>query len=161
MTSTLMRIVPSATKADGTPHFTTQPITDNTAHAGETLLLKVDLSSPIAVPYVMVECPLPSGAEVIDQKIQNDLEGNTDESSNDPDAQQIGDWGRSWWTHQDILDDKIVFFVTHLEAGKNTFSTLVRVEMPGTFQVAPMRIEGMYTDKVRGYSNLGLLKVVE
>ena len=72
-----------------------------------------------------------------------------------------GNWGQWWWTHQDILDDRIVFFVTSLPAGKHEFWTMVRMEMPGTFQINPMSMQGMYTKKVRAYSGLDYFKVVE
>jgi hypothetical protein len=38
---------------------------------------------------------------------------------------------------------------------------MLRMEMPGTFEINPIKLEGMYTDKVRGYSPPGVMKVVE
>lgn len=151
------RLVPDKVSSDGSIHFSTHQITDATLHAGETVLMKVNVESPITLPYVIVEAALPSGAEVI----ENDpRKGMTEGESTDNSGISV-DWGEWWWTHQDTLDDRIVFFVTSMPAGKHEFWTMVRMEMPGTFQINPMSMEGMYTKKVRAYSGLDYLKVVE
>lgn len=149
------RMQPDVVRQDGSVHYSIHQVTDHTLHAGETVLMKVNVEAPIALPYVIVEAALPSGAEVIDndpRKGMIDGDGNSGIT---------GDWGEWWWTHQDILDDRIVFFVTSLPAGKHEFWTMVRLEMPGTYQVNPMTLEGMYTKKVRAYSGLDFVKVVE
>jgi hypothetical protein len=145
-------IQPVATKSDGSVHFRTVEITDGKIKAGETVLMKVNVESPISIPYVMLEAMLPSGAEVI----QNDAQAeNADNSGYE------GDWARTWWSHQDILDDRIVFFGTSLPAGKSEFHTLLRMEQPGKLNVDPVSLEGMYTKSVRGYSMLDTLDVME
>lgn len=148
------RLTPSAKTSDGTMHFRSDRITDNNIRAGETVLMKVQVNTPVALPYVVLEAYLPSGAEVVDDrsKSQNVQSG---------DSNMAGDWSNWWWTHQDVLDDRIVFFVTHLPAGECKFSTLLRFEMPGSYHINPLRIEGMYAKNVRGYSTLDGIKVTE
>jgi uncharacterized protein YfaS (alpha-2-macroglobulin family) len=155
---TFSRISVAATTSDGKMHFRATNLTNNTVHAGETILMKLKLNSPTSVPYVVVECALPSGAEVVtgDSKANN-----LDQGNDNSDSSYEADWRPWWWTHQDVLDDKIVFFVTDLPAGTSEFPVMVRMEMPGTFQINPVKLEGMYTDKVRGYSTAGVMKVVE
>jgi uncharacterized protein YfaS (alpha-2-macroglobulin family) len=154
---TFSRISVAATTSDGKIHFHSTNLTQNTVHAGETILMKVKLTSPTSVPYVMLECALPSGAEVVagDSKANNLNDGDDSESPFE------ADWRPQWWTHQDILDDRIVFFVTDLPAGTSEFPVMVRMEMPGTFQINPLKLEGMYTEKVRAYSTPGVMKVTE
>jgi len=151
------RIVPGQMKSDGTIHCRTVPITDGKIKAGETILMKTFVETPISVPYVMLEAPLPSGGEIVgsgpDDSTLDDANGNA------PTLE--GDWTAPWWTHQDVLDDRIVFFGTSLPAGKSEFHTLVRMESPGKLNMDPVRIEGMYTNKVRGYSGLDTLNVTE
>jgi len=150
------RLTPSAVTSDGKIHFRAQPVAGSTIRAGETVLMKVQLETPVALPYVVLEAPLPSGGEVVaDDPRKENLEGGESESFLE------GDWGEWWWTHQDILDDRLVFFVTHLPAGKSEFHTMVRMEMPGSFQLSPITVAGMYTNRVRAYSTLDSLKVVE
>ncbi len=151
------RVVPSAMKSDGSIHFRTESLNDGRVKAGETILMKVYVDAPVSVPYVMLEAPLPSGAEVVDS---NDEEAYAGEESGEESSYE-GDWGYRWWTHQDVLDDRIVFFGTTLPAGKSEFHTLLRMEIPGKLNVDPVSIEGMYTKKVRAYSSLDSLKVRE
>jgi uncharacterized protein YfaS (alpha-2-macroglobulin family) len=153
LTRSFFHLEPVATTSDGVIHFQQKPLKDNEIRAGETVLMKVTLDNPLRLPYVMLECGLPSGAEVVQETSQTDSV-NSDES-------RMGDWDRAWWTHQDILDDRIVFFVTSLREGKAEFNTLLRMEMPGKFQINPIKMEGMYTNKVRGYSELGYVTVKE
>ncbi len=132
--------------------------------------MKVFVYSPLQLPYVMVEAPLPSGAEIVKNSSE---EGNIDQSQAKPSDSSVttdtdnsgaglsGDWEYAWWTHEDVLDDKVAFFGTNLPQGKSTFHKLIRMELPGTFGVNPVRLEGMYTDKVRGYSALSELTVTE
>ncbi len=136
-----------------TIHFRTVPITDGQIKAGETLLMKVYIDSPVHVPYIIVESPLPSGAEVVESHKSEEMEGESGGSVIE------GDWGEPWWTHQDVLDDRIVFFGTEMPAGKSEFHTLLRMELPGDVQLNPVSFEGMYTKSVRGYSMLDVLKI--
>ncbi len=139
------RLKPSAVTSDGKIHFNSEQITDKTIKAGETVLMKIKVNSPIRLPYMILEAYLPSGAEVVHDDSKEDLvEKDTDNDSN-----IVGDWSPVWWSHQDILDDRIVFFSTDLPQGKSEFSSLVRMEMPGNYQINPLRLEGMYAKKVR------------
>lgn len=156
LTRKYFRLSSTATTSDGAIHYRTQPISDGKVKAGETILMKVYVEAPVSVPYIIVEAPLPSGGEVLqndhhEEEMQGESGGSVIE----------GDWGSPWWTHQDILDDRIVFFGTSLPAGKSEFHTLLRMELPGTIQVNPVSLEGMYTKSVRAYSPLDSLKVVE
>lgn len=83
--------------------------------------------------YVMVEEPLPSGAEVTSQDPQQ-LTGRSRESY----------WWNWFWTHQTVRDDRITFFSTHLSQGQHEFVYLFRPEIPGEFAIAPTHVEEMY-----------------
>jgi len=127
----------------------------DTVKAGETIMMALTIDTPIAAPYVMVDAALPSGAEV-----------THDEQLVEPDskkAQELGmqNYNRYQWSHQDRLDDRIVFFTTNMPAGKSQFTTFLRMEMPGTFNVNPVNLQAMYTKKVRGYSGIDTITVVE
>jgi len=122
--------------------------------AGETLLMRVAVKSSITVPYVMIEVPLPSGAEVV-SKDASDLQFVA-EKENGKETQPM----RWWWSHQDVLDDRVVYFVTDFPAGTSELTTLVRMEMPGHYNINPAQMQGMYTNKVRSYSTADSLEVL-
>ncbi len=131
--------------------FASEPILGS-VKSGDIVLMRLKVESPVALPYIMLEAPLPSGGEVLIKDPKNDLLENSDSSFE-------GDWGEYWWTHQDVLDDKIVFFVTSLPVGKHEFHALIRTELPGEFNLNPFRLEGMYSKLIRANSELSHLKV--
>lgn len=144
------------------------PIPESGVKAGETILMKVLIKSPLPVPYVMVSAALPAGAEVVSNQDSNELHSPempvlSDASGNvTPEAAVADDSAMQyWWTHQDILDDRMVFFVTNMPEGKNELKALLRMEMPGKFNVNPVRFEAMYTKKIRGYSGSDRITVNE
>lgn len=154
LTRKFYRLKAVATTSDGKTHFETEEIHNGQVHAGETIMMKVYIESPISVPYVILDAALPSGGEVVsNDPRESNIEGQSDDT--------FGDFGSWWWSHQDVLDDRIVFFANNLPAGKSSFQTMIRMELPGTLQMNPVNLEGMYTKKVRAYSTLDVLKVSE
>jgi alpha-2-macroglobulin len=149
------RLAPIATTTDGVVHFQLEEITDGHIKAGETIMMKVLVDAPLNLPYIKVEAALPSGAEVVAE----DARQNSTDSSTDDTLQ--GYWGSAWWNHQDILDDRIVYFGTNLAKGKSEFHTMLRMELPGTLEINPVSLEGMYSDKIKGYSMFDSLQVTE
>ncbi|MBX9667742.1 MAG: hypothetical protein K2X93_09000 [Candidatus Obscuribacterales bacterium] len=146
MTRSFFRLKSTPAGADGVIHVKTEPLSGE-IKAGETLLMKVSVDCPMSLPYVSVECPLPSGAEVVQSRGAEVAAG--EDSANEG---IYGEWGNSWWSHQDVLDDKIVFFGTSIPQGKKEFFTLLRMELPGKVQLNPVTLEGMYTKLIRGYT---------
>jgi uncharacterized protein YfaS (alpha-2-macroglobulin family) len=153
ITRKFFRLKPIATTADGSIHFRCEEIVDAHIKAGETIMMKILVDAPVRLPYVKVEAALPSGCEVV--------EDAREDSTDDTAPQFQGDWSVPWWTHQDVLDDRIVYFGALLKQGKCEFHTMLRMELPGNLQINPVSLEGMYNDKIRAYSQLGNLQVVE
>jgi alpha-2-macroglobulin len=149
------RLKAGAPDADGNVHFTQELISDRKVKAGETILMKVYVDSPIYAPYILMEVPLPSGAEVAKE------DSRTSGSSSDEEDGRYYNFGSWWWTHQDILDDRVAFFVNSFPADKREFHTMLRMELPGKFQLNPLTFEGMYTNRVRAYSQADTITVTE
>jgi len=146
----------TADTSSGIIKLKAEPLNGSSIKAGETILMKVLINTPRALPYVIVEAALPSGAEVVESHDQaNAVEEDSASSTID------GDWGRPWWTHQDVLDDKIVYFGTNLREGKSEFTTLLRMELPGRVNVNPAMLAGMYTKGIKGFSNVDRLNITE
>ena len=100
---------------------------------GSLVMAKLTVTTPETRRYVMLEDPLPSGAEVTSQTR--------------PEGENPYDW--AWfWSEQTVRDERITFFVTELPAGQHEFIYLFRPEIPGTFQVSPALIEEMYDPQV-------------
>ncbi|CAN5214349.1 hypothetical protein BH11CYA1_BH11CYA1_17760 [soil metagenome] len=149
------RLKSTADTTSGIINVKAEPLAGAPIKAGETILMKILVDTPRSLPYVIVEANLPSGAEVVDSKNQaNTVEGGEE-------AAVEGDWGRPWWTHQDILDDKIVYFGSNVPIGKSQFTTLLRMELPGRVKVNPAMLAGMYTKNIKGYTKVDRLNITE
>jgi uncharacterized protein YfaS (alpha-2-macroglobulin family) len=146
---TFCHLVSQASTSDGTIHVKAVPITDGKVKAGETILMKVVVTAPHNMPYIMLQADLPSGAEVVQS---NNAEQAVASGEAEDKNYITGDWTSPWWSHQDILDDKIVFFGTEMRTGKSEFTTLLRMELPGKINVNPVMMEGMYTKNIKAFS---------
>lgn len=149
------RLVPSVPDSNGNVKFKAEPLPNRTVKAGETVLMKVYVESPTEVPYAFLRAPLPSGAEVV----END--SRADSAEEEKSSADTYEWGNWWWTHQDVMDDHLAFFVTEFRPGKCEFHQMVRLEIPGKFQMNPVHLEGMYTKDVRAHSQADVLTVTE
>jgi len=150
------KLVAGPSDSSGNVQFKAVALPNRTVRAGETVLMKVFVDSPTAVPYTYLKAPLPSGAEVV----ENDSRENAQEEGSDKKADAYS-WGNWWWTHQDVMDDHLAFFVTEFGRGKFEFHQMVRMEIPGKFQMNPVLLEGMYTNKVRAHSQADVITVTE
>lgn len=156
------KMVASAPDSNGNVHFKAEPLPNNTVKAGETVLMKVYVDCPTGVPYTFLKAPLPSGAEVVENDSRGDeASNNEDDGNTDTTEEKSYWWGSWWWTHQDVMDDHLAFFVTDMNSGKAEFHQMVRLEIPGKFQMNPVTLEGMYTNKVRSYSQADVITVTE
>jgi hypothetical protein len=113
--------------------------------AGEVLLARLTVEAERDSHYVVIEDPLPSGAEI---------------TSRDPRGLAADYWWDWFWAHQENRDDRVAFFSTELKRGRHEFVYLFRPEIPGQFQVAPALVEEMYDPSRYGRSAGQALKVL-
>jgi uncharacterized protein YfaS (alpha-2-macroglobulin family) len=125
-----------------------QPISE--AQIGDTIQVKLTIVAPTNLHYLVVESPLPAGAEAIDPSLLNTslvYEGPGLEAvdANAP-------W--FWWTPTatDLRDEKVALFATELPAGTYEYTYQMRASLPGQFQVLPAVAYQMYFPEVWGRS---------
>lgn len=108
-----------------------------TVKGGELLLVRLTLKGK-AARYVMVEDPFPAGTEPFtdDEPLPGQL----------PADQSYFNWAR-----KEFRDDRVAFFVTTFN-GQAVWQYVLRVQVPGSFRVAPARAERMYQPDVRANS---------
>lgn len=95
--------------------------------AGDVLRVRLTLDAPADVEYVMVEDPIPSSFRIVDV--------------DEPEA----GWGWSnWWDKSSFFDDRAVFFISRLAAGKSVIEYAVRAEAPGVGTALSTRAAPMY-----------------
>ncbi len=133
-------------QANGEIRYQEQPLGPGEAvRAGEVLLARLTVEAERDSYYVVVEDPLPSGAEI---------------TSQDPRGLAADYWWDWFWAHQENRDDRVAFFSTKLKRGRHEFVYLFRPEIPGQFQVTPALVEEMYDPSRYGRSAGQELKVL-
>ncbi|MFZ2360935.1 MAG: Ig-like domain-containing protein [Anaerolineae bacterium] len=125
-----------------------QPISE--AKIGDTIQVKLTLVAPTNLYYLLVESPLPAGAEAIDPSLLN-----TSLVYEEPGLERVDEgtpW--FWWTPTavDLRDEKVALFATELPAGAYEYTYQMRASLPGQFQVLPAVAYQMYFPEVWGRS---------
>jgi len=125
-----------------------RPITS--AKVGDIIQVKVTLVAPTTLHYLLVESPMPAGAEAIDPSL-----ANTSLLYDDPELRPVDrDQPLYWWqpTAIELRDEKAALFATTLPAGTYEYTYLLRASLPGRFQVLPAVASEMYFPEVWGRS---------
>jgi alpha-2-macroglobulin len=84
---------------------------------------------------LMIEDPIPAGAEQIDSiaSLNLDYSDNT--------------WS-SWYSSREFRDQRTVFFLDYF-SGQTTLQYAMQVQVPGEFVIAPARVELMYQPEIQ------------
>jgi len=131
------------------------PVTS--AKVGDVLQVKLSLVAPNDLNYVVVEDPLPAGAEAVDTSLKTTTQigqvpklGRVDPQ--DPFSGYDG-WGWWWFSHTEMRDEKVVLFATSLPKGTYEYTYMIRTGLAGTFKVMPSVGSEMYFPEVFGRSD--------
>lgn len=100
--------------------------------SGDIVEVTLVVHAAKAFDYLMVEDPLPAGAEVRDR-------GAIDPS----------EW-TFWWADQIVRDQKVGFAIRHIEPGSKHIIYRYTATIPGHYSALPPRIFDMYNPAVRG-----------
>lgn len=111
---------------------------------GDVLAVHIGVSGSSA-KYLMIEDPIPAGAEFI----QNN------DSYKIPDQPDIWQY---WFTRQEFHDDRAAMFASDFERRHESFY-LLKVVNPGSFNISPAKVELMYQPGVEATSDALHLQV--
>ena len=121
------------------------------AKVGDVLDVKLTVVVPNSLYYVVVEDPLPAGAEALDVSLKT--------TSKTVAGPQVGEenegydpWADWRWqpTHVELRDEKAVLFQTALDPGTYEFSYQIRASLPGEYLTLPPTASQMYFPEVWG-----------
>jgi uncharacterized protein YfaS (alpha-2-macroglobulin family) len=126
------------------------------AAVGEVLRVKITLVAPDDLHYLVLEDPLPAGAEAVDRSLQT-----TSVVSEEPQLASEGrwGWGWQWFTHSEIRDEKVALFADYLPRGTYEYTYLLRASVPGEYLIPPTVAYEMYFPEVWGRSDGGTFTV--
>jgi len=102
-------------------------------NSGDLLVVKLRLTGKPA-RHLMLEDPIPSGAEQLESVGNLNLDYNE------------RDWS-DWYSSREFRDRRTVFFLDEFD-GDHTLQYAIRVQVPGDFVVAPARAELMYRPEI-------------
>jgi uncharacterized protein YfaS (alpha-2-macroglobulin family) len=117
--------------------------------AGELVEVRVTLTVPHEMYYLVVEDHFPAGAEALNTSLQTSQQGVTTNYN----PQRPFEYGWGWWyfTRPKIYDERIVWMTDFLPAGTYEFSYFLVTAQPGDFQVIPVRAWELYFSEVQGH----------
>lgn len=140
---------------------------------GELVRGRLRITLPAMREFLAVEDMLPAGLEVVDLSLQTSstLAPYETEASNAAKAagdranrgqSRFGTWYGDWWSpweHQEIRDDRVVYFARALEKGTYTATYVARATTAGTFVRPPAHAEEMYNPSLGGRSEGGVFRI--
>jgi hypothetical protein len=140
------------------------PVIDK-ARVGDVLTVKLNIVAPRELHYLIVEDPLPAGAEAIDASLRT-----TSQTAQGPELDRAprngkqGPWWWDWWwtpTHTELRDEKTALFAAWLGPGSYEFTYQIRASLPGKFLTLPPTAYQMYAPEVWGRGAGGVFTITE
>jgi len=97
--------------------------------SGDEVEVRLTLESPTAYDHLVFEDPKPAGFEPVDLR-----SGSR--------------YADGLCSNMELRDERVAFFVTHLEAGTQAIRYVLRAETPGSYHALPARGYAMYAPEI-------------
>jgi alpha-2-macroglobulin len=111
-----------------------------TVKPGEELRVVITVKAHGDREFVMIECPLPAGAEAW------------------PDEEYLEWWYDAWYQRRELRDDRVAVAAREI-SGTESFTFRLRTTQPGSYHVMPARAFSMYEPHESGRSAEFILRV--
>jgi uncharacterized protein YfaS (alpha-2-macroglobulin family) len=134
----------------------------------QPLLVRLTLTVPEDMYYVVVEDAIPAGAEILNPRLKTSqqnivpVEGETPPQEQQPfDLENPFDQGWGWWRFKDpqVYDDHLRWVVDFLPAGTYELTYRFTPYLAGEFRVIPARAWQHYFPDVEGASKGSILSI--
>ncbi|MCG3207514.1 MAG: hypothetical protein FOGNACKC_01114 [Anaerolineae bacterium] len=135
------------------------------AKLGDVIRVDLTIIAPNDLYYVVLEDPLPAGAEAIDTGL-----ATTSLLAMDPTLAPVSRadgsepyrpyyWWWRWYSRSELRDEKVVLFADRLPKGTYEYSYTMRATLPGDYHVMPAAANEFYFPEVFGRSDGRLLSI--
>jgi hypothetical protein len=140
------------------------------AKLGDVIRVDLTIIAPHDLYYLVVEDPLPAGAEAIDTGL-----ATTSLLAMDPTLARTSRvfygedegyarypyywWWWRWYSRSELRDEKVVLFADYLPKGTYEYSYTMRATLPGDYHVIPTVANEFYFPEVFGRSDGRLLSI--
>jgi len=135
------RLVPQ--QQEGKIVYDLQPL-HGEVHSGDVLAVRLSVNGS-EWRYLLVEDPIPAGAEFIQRDDLYELNTHLD-------------WWGSWFTRREFHDDRAAFFQTYFDKHQE-YVYLLKIVNPGTFRISPASVQPMYQPSVMATTDALILEV--
>jgi len=129
--------------------------------AGEQIEVRLTITAPNDLYYVVVEDPIPAGCEAVDTSLATTSVLEPAPGLDRVDRDGPWGWWWRWFSRSEFRDDKVVLFVDVLSAGTYTYTYTLRAMTPGVFHVLPANASEFYFPEVFGRSDGRVLRILE
>lgn len=120
-------------------------------NAGELLRVNLTIVVPKVRRDVVVDDPLPAGAEAVNFNLATTRRGGRS------DKDSASRWTR--FTHRENRADRVVLFAPYMYAGIHRYRYLARATVPGLYVVPATHAEEMYDPRVNGRGRAQMIVV--
>jgi hypothetical protein len=124
-----------------------------TVKAGQRVQVELEIQSPLRVPYVVVEDPLPGGLTALNTRL------NTTQHVDEGQGRPHWRWREYNYNRKEVYADRVVFFVTDLGVRPLTITYAARATRSGTFTALPTEVSAMYAPTLWGRSGGATLTI--
>ncbi len=122
---------------------------------GDLVEVRLTLDVPEESWYVVVDDPLPAGFEALNERL-----GTTSHVASLYE-EPVYYWQEYGYNRKEVRDERVTFFITHLEAGRRTLTYLLRATAAGEFTALPTQVYPMYNPEVWSRSDSAHIQVKE
>ncbi len=140
------------------------------AKLGDVVRVDLTIIAPNDLYYVVVEDPLPAGAEAIDTGLATTSLLAMDPTLHRTSRVFLGEdegfyerpyywWWWRWYSRSELRDEKVVLFADYLPKGTYEYSYTMRATLPGDYHVMPTVATEFYFPEVFGRSDGRLLSI--
>jgi uncharacterized protein YfaS (alpha-2-macroglobulin family) len=149
------RINPVSEGVSVTRHYLTAD--GRSAPLGSAVRVQLTVTAPQDLFYLVLEDPLPAGAESVDSSLHTTTQlAQIQSRSTIP----SGTGDLTWYvTHTDLRDSRTELFLDYLPAGTYQYTYLIHCSTQGVFHTLPTHIQQSYFPEVFGRSNGSYFKV--
>jgi hypothetical protein len=124
------------------------------AAVGDVVRVRLTIVAPHDLTYVVVEDPLPAGAEPIDPTLATtslvEQQPALFREAGSGYGREFYRWWWSWYSRSEMRDDKVVLFADYLPAGTYEYTYTFRATQPGEYHVIPTNAREFYFPEVFG-----------
>lgn len=116
---------------------------------GDLVQVRLTVIAPTDLHYVVIEDPLPGGAEGIDPNLQTSQQIGTAPGLEANDPWRYG-WGWWYFSRIEFRDEKVQLYSTYLPAGTYEYVYTMRLGVEGVYNVIPPTGQEFYFPDVYG-----------